>query len=340
MDDQALIRTYGNSELPEGTADRPLVTFALFAYNQEKYIREAVEGAFSQTYSPLEIILSDDCSSDRTFEIMEEMAREYRGQHLVKVRRSAENSGWANHINRVLEVAVGEVITWSAGDDIAAAERTKIFLEAMEKKPTASYVHSALEIIDENGLHLGYRIHEDEVVHPTMLGAIYGRSKIVTQSYAFRRSAYMKFGPLLSTVTHEAMVMGFRASFFDVLYISKPLTKYRVGSGVSTYRGKDLQRLKLAEPLKIAGWHKSSLEQMIQDFSRAQGDELDKLKGFAQRRLEYWSIIYEINSGGEIWRSMLIALKKRLFGRELFRAIFRSASPKWLYWATRVAKKP
>jgi glycosyltransferase involved in cell wall biosynthesis len=44
-----------------------------------------VEGAFSQTYSPLEIILSDDCSSDRTFEIMEEMAREYQGPHLVKV---------------------------------------------------------------------------------------------------------------------------------------------------------------------------------------------------------------------------------------------------------------
>ena len=47
------------------TPDRPLVTFALFAYNQEQYIREAVEGAFSQTYEPLEIILSDDCSSDR-----------------------------------------------------------------------------------------------------------------------------------------------------------------------------------------------------------------------------------------------------------------------------------
>jgi len=50
MDNSALIETYGNHELPEGTADRPLVTFALFAYNQEQYIREAVEGAFSQTY--------------------------------------------------------------------------------------------------------------------------------------------------------------------------------------------------------------------------------------------------------------------------------------------------
>lgn len=56
--------------------DRPLVTFALIAYDQERFIREAVEGAFSQTYSPLEIILSDDCSSDRTFEIIKDVAAE------------------------------------------------------------------------------------------------------------------------------------------------------------------------------------------------------------------------------------------------------------------------
>lgn len=46
----------------------PLVTFALFTFNQQEYVRDAIEGAFSQTYEPLEIILSDNCSSDRTFE--------------------------------------------------------------------------------------------------------------------------------------------------------------------------------------------------------------------------------------------------------------------------------
>jgi hypothetical protein len=39
-------------EMPDNVTDRPLVTFALFAYNQEKYIREAVVGAFAQTYEP------------------------------------------------------------------------------------------------------------------------------------------------------------------------------------------------------------------------------------------------------------------------------------------------
>ena len=39
-------------EMPDNATDRQLVTFALFAYNQEKYIREAVVGAFAQTFEP------------------------------------------------------------------------------------------------------------------------------------------------------------------------------------------------------------------------------------------------------------------------------------------------
>ncbi len=72
--------------MTENNPDRPLLTFILLAYNQERYIAEAVEGALGQTYSPLEIILSDDCSGDRTFELMKEAADEYRGPHEVIVR--------------------------------------------------------------------------------------------------------------------------------------------------------------------------------------------------------------------------------------------------------------
>jgi glycosyltransferase involved in cell wall biosynthesis len=110
MDDQAILRTYGNTDLSEGAPGRPLVPFALFAFNQEKYIREAVEGESTQTYSPLEIILSDDCSSDRTFEIMEEMAREYQGLHLVKVRRTAKNYGVIDHVISIARVSNGDLL--------------------------------------------------------------------------------------------------------------------------------------------------------------------------------------------------------------------------------------
>ena len=68
--------------------ERPLVTFALFAYNQEKYIREAVEGTLAQVYDPLQIILSDGCSSDRTFEIIQEIAASYAEPHRLILNRN------------------------------------------------------------------------------------------------------------------------------------------------------------------------------------------------------------------------------------------------------------
>lgn len=111
--------------------NRPLVTFALFAYNQEKFIREAVDGAFSQTYEPLEIILSDDCSSDRTFEIMQEMAAEYDGPHEVRVRQSEVNLGTLSHVLAAMAEARGDYMVIAAGDDISEASRTTTLIHFM-----------------------------------------------------------------------------------------------------------------------------------------------------------------------------------------------------------------
>lgn len=160
MSDQSLKRSYGNTDLPEGTVERPLVTFALFAYNQEKYIREAVEGAFSQTYSPLEIILSDDCSSDRTFEIIEELARDYQGPSRVIVRKGASNKGLMQHIRSVAEISTGQFIVVAAGDDISLADRTSRLTELMLHQGS-DFAASNYSKITEEGQLVEANLHND-----------------------------------------------------------------------------------------------------------------------------------------------------------------------------------
>ncbi|WP_164920656.1 glycosyltransferase family 2 protein [Thermosynechococcus vestitus] len=150
MDDTAIIRTYGKKNLPDGTTDRPLVTFAVFAYNQEKYIREAVEDAFAQTYSPLEIILSDDCSSDGTFEIMKQMACEYRGPHRVLVRQSELNFGTALHVSAVAKMACGELLVVAAGDDVSFPHRVEMLVEKwLKSNKEPVLLHSAMIQVSE-----------------------------------------------------------------------------------------------------------------------------------------------------------------------------------------------
>jgi len=137
--------------------ERPLVTFALFAFNQEQYIREAIEGAFSQTYEPLEIILSDDCSSDLTFEIMQEMAAAYQGPHRVIARQSSENRGLLNHILDVAHESNGEYIVVAAGDDISRNYRTSLTILEMLKNNLDVLSACSLEISQNSNQVIGKR---------------------------------------------------------------------------------------------------------------------------------------------------------------------------------------
>ena len=127
----------------------PLATFVLFAYNQEKYVREAVEGAFAQTYSPLEIILSDDCSPDGTFAILQEMAGAYRGPHMVRAVQTPRNLGIIQHVLLRGREAQGEVVVVAAGDDVSKPGRVAALAKAFT--PHIGALYSRFDQIDENG---------------------------------------------------------------------------------------------------------------------------------------------------------------------------------------------
>ena len=135
---------------PEGLAERPLVTFALFAYNQERFVKDAIEGAFSQTYEPLEIILSDDCSTDRTFEFIQEMAANYCGPHKLVINRTPVNGGTLRHISNAISKASGKLIVVAAGDDISSPNRAECLYVAW-KNSGAWGLFSKFDIIDEFG---------------------------------------------------------------------------------------------------------------------------------------------------------------------------------------------
>jgi len=209
--------------------ERPLVTFALFAYNQEKYIREAVEGAFSQTYSPLEIILSDDCSNDRTFEIMQEMAAEYRGPHRVRVRRSQPNKGLLSHVISVGKEANGDMIVVAAGDDISCRERTEITMKLLDNSGEAYAFSSDDIIINEDGEPTDWdveRISLRKSWHNKLPSWVHG----ATAAY---RTSFISSLPLpKNEIFYEDMIF---ADLLDVMekksiHSSYQLVKYRYHS--------------------------------------------------------------------------------------------------------------
>ena len=134
---------------------RPLVTFALFAYNQEKYVREAVKSALDQDYPNLEIILSDDCSTDATFEIISATVAEYAGTHDVVLNRNPVNVGLTRHVNEVIAKAKGEIVVMAAGDDISLPARVSKTVAMLDADPDATFASFTDTIIDKDGKVVG-----------------------------------------------------------------------------------------------------------------------------------------------------------------------------------------
>lgn len=227
-----------------GESVKPLVTFALLAYNQQEYIRDAIEGAFSQTYSPLQIILSDDCSYDNTFEIMQKMAEEYVGPHKLLLNRNKVNSGLANHINHVMALANGELVIGAAGDDISLPERTDALVSVwLANSKKAMSIHSAYLEMDALG-NVGdvkQCLHKDNLNNLT--ACIEKNLHVIGATHAWSKEVFRIFGPLRIDLIHEDRAIPFRALLIGgIEYLEVPLVKYRIGVGISSnYGGVDIQ---------------------------------------------------------------------------------------------------
>lgn len=142
----------------------PLITFVLFAYNQERYIRHAVEAALAQDYPNLEVIVSDDCSTDSTFSVMQELLSSYQGPHKIVVRQTRTNCGSLLHLASVVRIARGEFLVLAAGDDISKANRVTALQEAWAS--TGAWgICSQYDRVDEGG-----KVLEQSVVAPVLAG--------------------------------------------------------------------------------------------------------------------------------------------------------------------------
>jgi len=212
--------------------ERPLISFMLFAYNQENYVRRAVEAAMAQTYSPLEIILSDDTSSDRTFDLMQQMTAEYRGPHQIRLNRNPFNLGIGGHVNRLMELARGELIVVAAGDDISLPNRVERCWQAYrDSGGTAMSIYSSLILIDENERQQG------TVLRPLPAGINELACRLADIgvcgcSHCWHRSVFDIFGPMIQETVYEDKAIPFRSILLGrILYLDEPLVLYRRHTG-------------------------------------------------------------------------------------------------------------
>jgi len=108
------------------------ISVIMSAYNSEQYLNEAIESILNQTFGNFEFIITDDCSSDGSFEIIRSYAQKDKR---IKYFRNSENLGLTKSLNNMIGTASGKYIARMDADDISMPDRFQKQFEFMENNP-------------------------------------------------------------------------------------------------------------------------------------------------------------------------------------------------------------
>ena len=121
----------------------PLISIAMATYNGEKYLKEQLDSIYAQTYKNIEVIVTDDCSTDKTVEILEE----YVKSHELKYYINEKNLGFVKNFEKAVSLCQGEYIALSDQDDIWFPNKLVELLEHIEEY---SLICSDAILVDNN----------------------------------------------------------------------------------------------------------------------------------------------------------------------------------------------
>jgi glycosyltransferase involved in cell wall biosynthesis len=126
----------------------PTVSIGLPVYNGAQFLAQAIESLLDQTYRNLEIIISDNGSTDQT----EEICRRYARQDArVRYYRARTNLGASRNYNRTFELARGKYFKWAAHDDICERDFLARCVQALDADPSAVLCFTYVTDIDGEG---------------------------------------------------------------------------------------------------------------------------------------------------------------------------------------------
>lgn len=225
--------------------------FLVLTYNQAHLVRESAAAALAQECEPLEIVFSDDASTDNTFEVLQEIAASYQGPHRLTVRRNARNLGIGEHFNVLIRDTECQFFIASAGDDISLPTRAQTLIDAWDRSQQKADLISAQCIRMHYDGTLAEFKQTDNLEGVTPAQWLESRPFIIGATHAFTKRLHEHFGPFNSDVVCEDQAMVFRAVCLGTaITLPDAQVHYRDG-GVS-------KQTALDTPAQIQAWERKT----------------------------------------------------------------------------------
>lgn len=207
--------------------EKKLVSIAIATYNGEKYLRKQLESIYNQSYKNIEVIVCDDCSTDKTIEIL----REYEKKYGLKIFINEFNLGYVKNFEKAISLCNGNYIALSDQDDIWLEEKIEILIKEIGNN---LLIHSDCELIDDNDNIIQKSWKKEIFSHQCYEDFLF--SNVVTGcTILFKRELLKSALPFPDGLAyHDWYIAILAAKQNKIKYLNKSLIKYRQHSSQDT----------------------------------------------------------------------------------------------------------
>lgn len=144
-----------------------MVSIVICTYNQEDLIEYTIQSAIAQTYEDIELIVSDDSSTDGTYERIMALKNKIENRFdNIQIIHHEKNMGLSKNLKNALAHAKGDWIKILYGDDILTPEAVAKCVQYANEHPEVSMLHSAYYICDEKGTYDSVISEPGEIFYP------------------------------------------------------------------------------------------------------------------------------------------------------------------------------
>lgn len=207
----------------------PLVSVAMAVYNGEKYLREQVESILNQSVKDIELVMNDDCSTDRSWDVMSELADKDRR---IRIYRNEHNLGFKDNFQKTIGYCKGDYIALSDCDDIWLPNHLQLLLDNIGDKSLAC---GDSTFVDANGSPLGTTLSHQEAFDwipdddlKKFVSIILFRNPYQGATMLMKRDFLNKALPIPEEMRYHDTWFASLACFCGgINYVKQPLMKYR-----------------------------------------------------------------------------------------------------------------
>jgi len=207
----------------------PKVSFIVPCRNKAHFIEKTAKSVLAQTYSPMEIILSDQGSTDDTLAILKILADEYKGPNTVRVLECPDTelrgmAGLNAHLNWLHTQMTGDLVIMCSADDLNHPDRAKYTVEAWQKY-NPSYIGTCVQYLTGKGENKGFTApaRDEGWVDPVEnIVNLVGSSA----SSCWARDLFEKYGPMRGIESQDMLLPFFGTLERGLFYINVPLHIY------------------------------------------------------------------------------------------------------------------